>query len=163
MNKKLLILIDCQNDFITGTLANPRAEAKIANIVKKVKEHDGIIIATHDTHFTKLQVESAWPPAEGKAYEDTLEGQILKTVHCIKLTEGWEIHPELLEVLNDKTTIKDWYQDEISVNDYDWEQIGSYVSAYGGDEYLGDSEGAERNQLIVECIFETDLICGDYD
>ena len=69
----------------------------------------------------------------------------------------------LLEVLNDKTTIKDWWQDEIDVNDYDSDQIGSYVSAYGGDEFLGDSEGAERNQLIVECIFETDLFCGDYD
>lgn len=70
---------------------------------------------------------------------------------------------KLLEVLNDKTTIKDWYQDEIDVNDYDADQIGSYVAAYGGDEFLGDSEGAERNQLIVECIFETDLLCGDYD
>ena len=70
---------------------------------------------------------------------------------------------KVLEVLNDKTTIKDWYQDEIDVNDYDSDQIGSYVSAYGGDEFLGDSEGAERNQLIVECIFETDLLCGDYD
>ena len=69
----------------------------------------------------------------------------------------------LLEVLNDKTTIKDWYQDEIDVNDYDSDQIGSYVSAYGGDEFLGDSEGAERNQLVAECIFETDLLCGDYD
>ena len=69
----------------------------------------------------------------------------------------------LLEVLNDKTTIKDWYQDEIDVNDYNSDQIGSYISAYGGDEFLGDSEGAERNQLIVECIFETDLSCGDYD
>ena len=69
----------------------------------------------------------------------------------------------LLEVLNDKTTIKDWYQDEIDVNDYDSDQIGSYVSAYGGDEFLGNSEGAERNQLIAECIFETDLICGDYE
>ena len=69
----------------------------------------------------------------------------------------------LLEAFNDKTTINDWYQDEIDVNDYDSDQIGSYVSAYGGDEFLGDSEGAERNQLIVECIFETDLLCGDYD
>ena len=65
--------------------------------------------------------------------------------------------------INDKTTIKDWYQDEIDVNDYDSDQIGSYISAYGGDEFLGDSEGAERNQLIAECIFETDLLCGDYD
>ena len=69
----------------------------------------------------------------------------------------------LLEVLNDKTTIKAWYQDEIDVNDYNSDQIGSYISAYGGDEFLGDSEGAERNQLIAECIFETDLLCGDYD
>ena len=69
----------------------------------------------------------------------------------------------LLEVLNDKTTIKDWYQDEIDIMDYDVDAIGHYVSAYGGDEYLGDSEGAERNQLIAECIFETDIIMGDYD
>ena len=69
----------------------------------------------------------------------------------------------LLEVLNNKTTIKDWYQDEIDVTDYDSDEIGEYVSAYGGDEYLGDSEGAERNQLIAECIFETDIICGDYE
>jgi hypothetical protein len=77
--------------------------------------------------------------------------------------EGKEHSKHLLETLNDKTTINDWHQDEINVNDYDSDQIGSYVSAYGGDEFLGDSEGAERNQLIAECIFETDLLCGDYD
>ena len=77
--------------------------------------------------------------------------------------EGKEHSKHLLETLNDKTTIKDWYKDEIEVNDYDSSQIGSYVSAYGGDEFLGDSEGAERNQLIAECIFETYLSCGDYD
>ena len=81
----------------------------------------------------------------------------------IKDMKGKVHSKKLLDTLNDKTTIKDWYQDEIDVNDYDSDQIGSYVSAYGGDEFLGDSEGAERNQLIVECIFETDLLCGDYD
>ena len=67
----------------------------------------------------------------------------------------------LLEVLNDKTTIKDWYQDEIDVNDYDSDQIGNYLSAYGG--ILAWCGGTYRNQLIAECIFETDLFCGDYD
>ena len=67
----------------------------------------------------------------------------------------------LLEVLNDKTMISDWYQDEIDVKDYDEEQIESYVSPYG--EILEGSEGADRNQLIVECIFETDIISGDYE
>ena len=70
----------------------------------------------------------------------------------------------LLEVLNDKTNITDWYQDEIDINDYDVDAIGHYVASYGGDEYLGDSEGAERNQLIAECIFEQDVVfSGDYE
>lgn len=101
---------------------------------------------------------------------DSDEGQFCREISDtefeyiqIKDMEGKEHSKRLLEVLNDKTTIKDWYQDEIDVNDYNSDQIGSYISAYGGDEFLGDSEGAERNQLIAECIFETYLGCGDYD
>ncbi len=66
--------------------------------------------------------------------------------------------------LDGVTIIKDWYQDEIDVNDYDADQLGEYAAAYGGDEYLGNSEGAERNQLLAECIFEQDVVfCGDYE
>jgi len=68
----------------------------------------------------------------------------------------------LLEVLNDKTTIKDWYQDEISVNDYDSDQLGKEVAPYGGIlDNVTDEQ--TRNQLTAECIFENNLICGDYD
>ena len=67
----------------------------------------------------------------------------------------------LLEVLNDKTRISDWYQDEIDVKDYDEEQIERYVSPYG--EILEGNDSAYRNQLIVECIFETDITLGEYD
>lgn len=67
----------------------------------------------------------------------------------------------LLEVLNDKTRISDWYQDEIDVKDYDEEEIESYVSLYG--EILEGSEGADRNQLIAECIFETNIPLGEYE
>ena len=70
----------------------------------------------------------------------------------------------LLETLNDKTNISDWYQDEIDIMDYDVDALGEYAAAYGGDEYLGDSKGAERNQLLAECIFEQDIVfSGDYD
>ena len=70
----------------------------------------------------------------------------------------------LLSVLNDRTNITDWYQDEIDINDYDADELGRYAASYGGDEYLGDSEGAERNQLLAECIFEQDIIfSGDYE
>lgn len=83
--------------------------------------------------------------------------------HIESLVEVGKPIKSILALLSDKTVVKDWYQDEIDVNDYDADELGEYVSAYGGDEYLGNSEGAERNQLIVECIFETDLLCGDYD
>jgi len=83
--------------------------------------------------------------------------------HIESLVEVGKPIKSILALLSDKTVVKDWYQDEIDVNDYDADELGEYVSAYGGDEFLGDSEGAERNQLIAECIFETDLLCGDYD
>jgi nicotinamidase-related amidase len=102
--KSLGILVDAQNDFITGALANPAAQAKVPNIVEKVKNWDGAIIATHDTHFNRIQVESNWPPMEGKAYEDTLEGQKLPVPHCIKLTEGYEIQKDILTELQKKNS-----------------------------------------------------------
>lgn len=82
----------------------------------------------------------------------------------IKDMDGKEHSKELLNSINDKTTIKDWWQDEINVNDYDADELGEYAAAYGGDDYLGDSEGALRNQLLAECIFEQDIVfSGDYD
>lgn len=99
---KLGILVDAQVDFITGALANKFAQAKVPNIVNKIKNWDGVIIATHDTHFNKVQVTFGWPPMEGKAYEETLEGQKLPVPHCIKLTDGWEIEKTILDELQKK-------------------------------------------------------------
>ena len=67
---------------------------------------------------------------------------------------------EKIEVLNDKTKVCDWYQDEIDVDDYTDESIADYISPYGG--ILDGSEGAVRNQLIAECIFETDEVSNDW-
>lgn len=100
---KLGLLVDAQNDFITGTLKNDFAKAKVPNIVNKIKHWDGAIIATHDTHFNKLQCQSNWPPVDGgKPYEETLEGQKLPVPHCIKLTEGYEIQKDILAELQKK-------------------------------------------------------------
>jgi hypothetical protein len=80
----------------------------------------------------------------------------------IKDMEGKEHSKKLLKTLNDKTTINDWYQDEIDVNDYDADQLGREVEPYGGIlDNVTDEQ--TRNQLIAECIFENSLICGDYD
>ena len=80
--KKILVLIDCQNDFITGSLRNTKAIKAVPKIVKKIREFDGdAIIYTMDT--------------DGENYLDTKEGKVLDVEHCIKGTEGWEIQSEI--------------------------------------------------------------------
>lgn len=135
MSKKLLILIDCQNDFITGSLANPRAEAKVANIVKKVQEWDGDIIATHDTHFTKSQIKANWPFSTCKAYEETMEGQKLPVSHCIKSEWGWELHKDILAACQAKNVESEQTKFRcIDKYTFGWNGWQDYLSKYEFDE-----------------------------
>lgn len=82
---KALIVVDMQNDFVTGTLGTKEAKEMLPRLVAKLekvvaeKSHD--IIFTQDTHK--------------EDYLQTQEGKNLPVVHCIKGTEGWEIVPEL--------------------------------------------------------------------
>ncbi len=78
---KLLIVIDMQNDFIDGSLGTKEAEAIVPRVIEKVKNFDGEIIFTQDSH--------------GKDYLDTQEGKKLPVIHCIEGTEGWKIRKEL--------------------------------------------------------------------
>jgi len=168
MNKKIkkaLFVIDVQPDFITGALANPRAAKKVPNIVAKIKAHDGLCFATHDTHFNKLQVESNWPPESGVAYEDSLEGQKLPVPHCIKLTEGWEIEPTVLAALQEKN--KDGQKKFFAVDKYtfgykEWE---SYLKFFDFDEIeicgFVSSICVLANAIILRAIYPNKRIVVD--
>ena len=88
-----LIVVDMQNDFISGSLGSTHAAAIVPNVVKKVSSFDGAIIFTRDTH--------------GVEYMHTQEGANLPVVHCTKDTPGWEICNELkpyVETVVDKPT-----------------------------------------------------------
>lgn len=78
---KYLIVVDMQNDFITGTLGSKLAEAIVPNVVEKVKNFEGKIVFTRDTHFID--------------YMQTQEGKKLPVEHCIKDTDGWQVCDEL--------------------------------------------------------------------
>ena len=79
---KYLIVVDMQVDFITGVLGSKNAEAIVPNVVEKVKNFDGTVIFTRDTHFDN--------------YMETQEGTKLPIAHCIKDTIGWQLCEELL-------------------------------------------------------------------
>lgn len=90
---KYLIVVDMQVDFITGSLGSELATAIVPNVVRKVKNFDGEVIFTRDTHFEN--------------YMNTQEGKKLPVAHCIKDTAGWQICDELqpyVHTVVDKTT-----------------------------------------------------------
>ena len=78
--KRILVVVDMQNDFTTGPLGNAECAAVIPKVVEVIKTgvYDRIIF-TQDTHQSN--------------YLDTQEGKRLPVVHCIEGTEGWEIAP----------------------------------------------------------------------
>lgn len=137
---KLLIVIDAQNDFITGALRNEEAIKALPNLVKLINEHDGQIIATHDTHFNKVQVSASWPPESGISYEESLEGQKLPVPHCIKLSEGWELAPEVLAACAAKNT-----DDKIN-----FRSVDKYTFGYlGWKDYLNFKDYANIDEIII--------------
>lgn len=89
---KVFIVIDMQNDFISGALGNSETLAVVEPMVERVKEviAEGTeILYTLDTHFEN--------------YSDTQEGKNLPVPHCIKGTEGHNLIPELMSLINDES------------------------------------------------------------
>ena len=81
----VLVVVDMQNDFITGSLGTPEAQAIVPNVKKKIEaaaKNGDLIIYTKDTHFE-------W-------YLDTQEGKKLPVEHCLYNSKGWQIPDELL-------------------------------------------------------------------
>jgi nicotinamidase/pyrazinamidase len=84
--RKILIVIDMQNDFISGALGTPEAKAIVEQVVAEIGRFaPGNIFATRDTHSA--------------TYLETQEGQRLPVPHCIKGTPGWALHPKIAAAL----------------------------------------------------------------
>lgn len=84
---KVLVVVDMQNDFIDGALGTPEAQRIVPAVVEKIKNWDGAVYATQDTHQAD--------------YLNTQEGQNLPVTHCVEGTPGWEIAPAIREALTD--------------------------------------------------------------
>lgn len=82
---RLLIVIDMQNDFISGPLGTPEAKAIVPRIVNKIKSWDGDIIATADIHFKNT-------------YSITKEGHYFPP-HCMAGTNGQKICKEINDLI----------------------------------------------------------------
>lgn len=88
--KKILVVVDMQNDFIDGVFGTPEAQAIVPKVVDKIE--DGIIknrymcyILTSDCH-------------ELEKYQNSREGRHLPVPHCIIGTEGVRVCPEIADL-----------------------------------------------------------------
>lgn len=89
---KALVVIDMQNDFVTGPLGNPQCQAVVPKIVQILKEESyDKIFFTRDTHTDN--------------YLDTQEGKNLPVMHCIKDSEGWNVVREIEEAAGEHEII----------------------------------------------------------
>ncbi|MCL2530215.1 MAG: cysteine hydrolase [Coriobacteriia bacterium] len=83
--KKLLIVVDMQNDFITGSLGSAQAELIVPKVKEKIEAYRNNgwdVLFTRDTHQDN--------------YLNTQEGALLPVVHCVEGTEGHAISEALL-------------------------------------------------------------------
>ena len=86
--RKILIVIDMQNDFIDGALGTAEAVGIVEAVKEKIRSYPAAdVIATMDTHFDN--------------YMQTQEGKYLPVPHCIRETAGWEIRPEIADLLKE--------------------------------------------------------------
>lgn len=133
--KKLLIVVDFQNDFVHGALGFEGAEKVAEPIYNKIENyhsegHD--IIFTRDTHFDN--------------YLETQEGQNLPVIHCIKDTEGWEIYGKANE-----------YEKKYSLKTFDKEAFGSLdLANFIKDRDYGEVEIAGLVSNI--CVVSTSVL-----
>ena len=79
--QEILVVVDMQNDFVTGPLGTPEARTILPKVAEKVKNFPGRVLFTRDTHEEN--------------YLESGEGKVLPVPHCIRGTRGWEICPEL--------------------------------------------------------------------
>ena len=126
----VLIVVDMQNDFVSGALGTPEAREIVPRVVDRVEE--GIrrgekILFTRDTHETD--------------YLNTQEGKKLPVPHCIRGTEGWEIVEPLQKYAEhpiDKPTFGSQY-------------LGALLKARDEDLRRQGEPGVEQVTLVGLC------------
>lgn len=130
--KKVLIIVDVQNDFVTGSLGTSAAQAIVPKIKEKFEEYKNngdYVVYTMDTHNLD--------------YLDTSEGKKLPVEHCIYRTHGWEVIDEIHPAKNNFYNFAVCKKSTFGYEDWPW----------GLEEILGvdDDDTAIDIEIIGVC------------
>ncbi len=124
--KKSLIVVDCQYDFIDGSLACLNAENAVNNIINFVNSNDLKVVYSMD-----------WHSNENKSFE--VNGGIWP-IHCVRGERGSQIHEDFAKLIvapenkpDAKNAFKKGQDDEI-------EEYSAY--------YARNEDGTQINEYI---------------
>ena len=147
MKKSALIIVDVQNDFITGSLALLKCKAhqdgaevvqSINQLLNKKRQKFDLIVYTMDYHPPDHISFSRWP------------------VHCVANTWGAKLHCELMLLNNNNDGDQQNQQNVLIIKKGTDKHIDSY-SAFWDNEHRSETElNTKLKQENIENVF----ICG---
>lgn len=149
--KKILVVVDMQNDFITGCLGNDECRAVVPAVIDVISsgEYDHVYV-TMDTH--------------GENYLDTQEGSKLPVVHCVSGTDGWKVNSDVMAAVEgkyDKTDIT-----TVTKGSFGSIELGNMIKEYCGAEeaevhFVGVCTGicVISNVMILKAFMPDAKVC----
>lgn len=99
---RVLVIVDCQVDFVDGALGSANAQAVIPHMKERIKDYadgDTLILFTKDTH--------------DEDYDKTMEGYHLPVAHCVRGTPGWSLVKEISILADGYSNFLIYSDDEI--------------------------------------------------
>lgn len=143
-----LIIVDCQNDFITGTMSVKGAKNSVEEIKKFIKNHS--------KEIEKIIFTVDWHPYNHSSFKK-YEG--LWPHHCVQYTPGACIEPKLLKYVQSMNISYEVSQKGVieEVEEYGAFSDIEYVNDILGEYYYCSDIPIFANSEIVIC-----GIAGDY-
>ena len=144
--KRLLVVVDYQNDFIDGALGFPGAELvekNIIELIEKFEANSDDVVFTFDTH--------------DENYMETIEGKNLPIPHCINGTHGHQFRDGVKAYIKNYPTFYKKSFGSIELGDYikdkNYDEI--YLCGLVSDicvfsnAIIAKSAASEKTEIIV--------------
>lgn len=139
----MLLIVDTQNDFVSGSLAVPHGEAVAQKIADLIRE----------TKHTQIVLSADWHINPGSHFSDTPDFVDTWPRHCVADTWGSQLHPAIQDTLMENETApvrfvhKGEYEAAYSVFE------GSYVD--DGSPFIGASNLTVAGIATEHCVLAT--------
>lgn len=135
--KKILIVVDMQNDFVSGSLGSKEAQDIVSSVVQKINEcksRGSVIITTQDTHFSN--------------YFYTLEGKRLPVSHCIINSDGWQLESSVYNALKGYDNYRNFTKYTFgSVNTFEY--LKQFITTDNQEDYEIEIVGLVLNICVI--------------